>query len=198
MANKSKEAERQNKALQSILEGKPVEKDYVLVRRSNFISEFEGGGISTIVTNAELLDVIGGKLVDGRFVQSGLSDIPVTVLGSVTAERLGIYNLSKPTKILIENEWFGVIGILEELKIHPDLDRSVFIGYGIAESLFGITGEPTTIYVRANPTDMTITFAIATPPTSKATDPNPNNRLVKASSAACCASSASDGRVTST
>ena len=28
----------------------------------------------------------------------------------------------------------------------------MFIGYGIAESLFGITGEPTTIYVRANPT----------------------------------------------
>ena len=31
MANKSKEAERQNKALQNILEGKPVEKDYVQV-----------------------------------------------------------------------------------------------------------------------------------------------------------------------
>ena len=45
---------------------------------------------------------------------------------------------------------------------------------------------------------MTITLAIATPPTSKATDPNPNNKLVNASSAACCASSASDGRVTST
>ena len=32
----------------------------LLVRRSNFISQFEGGGISTIVTSAELLDVIGG------------------------------------------------------------------------------------------------------------------------------------------
>ena len=31
MANRSKEAERQNKALQNILEGKPVEKDYVQV-----------------------------------------------------------------------------------------------------------------------------------------------------------------------
>ena len=51
----------------------------LLVRRSNFISEFEGGGISTIVTSAELLDVIGGNLIDGRFIQDGLSDIPVTV-----------------------------------------------------------------------------------------------------------------------
>ena len=124
----------------------------LLVRRSNFISEFEGGGISTIVTSAELLDVIGGNLVDGRFIEDGLSDIPVTVLGNVTAQRLGINNLFKPTKILIENEWFGVVGILEELKIHPDLDRSVFIGYGVAKTLFDINEEPTTIYLRANPT----------------------------------------------
>jgi len=88
----------------------------LLVRRSNFISEFEGGGISTIITSAELLDVIGGNLVEGRFITPGLSNIPVTVLGSVTAERLGITNLSTPTKILIDNEWFGVIGVLEELK----------------------------------------------------------------------------------
>ena len=123
----------------------------LLVRRSNFISEFEGGGISTIVTSSELLNVIGGKLSEGRFITDGLSDLPVTVLGSVTAKRLGITNLSKPTKILIDDEWFGVIGIVEELKIHPDLDRSVFIGYGAAKKLFDINEEPTTIYLRANP-----------------------------------------------
>ena len=124
----------------------------LLVRRSNFISEFEGGGISTIVTSSELLNVIGGKLSEGRFITDGLADLPVTVLGSVTAKRLGITNLSKPTKILIDDEWFGVIGIVEELKIHPDLDRSVFIGYGAAKKLFDINEEPTTIYLRANPT----------------------------------------------
>ena len=124
----------------------------LLVRRSNFISEFEGGGISTIVTSSELLNVIGGKLSEGRFITEGLADLPVTVLGNVTAKRLGITNLSKPTKILIDDEWFGVIGIVEELKIHPDLDRSVFIGYGAAKKLFDINKEPTTIYLRANPT----------------------------------------------
>ena len=124
----------------------------LLVRRTNFISEFEGGGISTIITSSELLNVIGGNLSEGRFITDGLSDLPVTVLGSVTAKRLGITNLSKPTKILIDDEWFGVIGIVEELKIHPDLDRSVFIGYGAAKKLFDINEEPTTIYLRANPT----------------------------------------------
>ena len=123
----------------------------LLVRRTDFISEFEGGGISALVTRPELLDVVGGKLAEGRFIKDGLSDIPVTVLGSVTATRLGIRDLSIPTKILIENEWFGVVGILDELKIHPDLDRSVFIGYGVAKTLFNVDEEPTTIYVRSNP-----------------------------------------------
>ncbi len=124
----------------------------LIVRRSDFISEFEGGGISTIVTSPELLQVVGGNLIEGRFIQDGLSNIPVTVLGSVTASRLGINTLDTPTKILIGNEWFGVVGIIDELKIHPDLDRSVFIGYGVAKTLFDIDKEPTTIYVRANPT----------------------------------------------
>ena len=124
----------------------------LIVRRSDFISEFEGGGISTIVTSPELLQVVGGNLIEGRFIQDGLSNIPVTVLGSVTASRLGINTLETPTKILIGNEWFGVVGIIDELKIHPDLDRSVFIGYGVAKTLFDIDKEPTTIYVRANPT----------------------------------------------
>ena len=124
----------------------------LLVRRTDFISEFEGGGISTVVTSPELLDVVGGNLSEGRFIKNGLGEIPVTVLGSVTASRLGITSLAEPTRILIENEWFGVIGILDELKIHPDLDRSVFIGYGVAKTLFNIDEEPTTIYVRSNPT----------------------------------------------
>ena len=124
----------------------------LIVRRSDFISEFEGGGISTIVTSPELLQVVGGNLIEGRFIQDGLSNIPVTVLGSVTASRLGINTLETPTKILIGNEWFGVVGIIDELKIHPDLDRSVFIGYGVAKTLFDIDKEPTTIYVRANRT----------------------------------------------
>ena len=124
----------------------------LLVRRSDFISELEGGGISVIVTNPELLDVVGGSLVDGRFTESGLGGLPVATLGSVTANRLGINNLDTPTRILINNEWFGVIGILEKLSIHPDLDRSVFIGYKVAKDLFDIDSEPSTIYLRANPT----------------------------------------------
>tara|TARA_E500000318_G_C3435707_1_gene162944 strand:- start:31 stop:600 length:570 start_codon:yes stop_codon:yes gene_type:complete len=43
MANRSKEAERQNKALQNILEGKPVEKDYVQVGYEGNKDKGQGG-----------------------------------------------------------------------------------------------------------------------------------------------------------
>ena len=76
----------------------------LLVRRSNFISEFEGGGISTIITSSELLDVIGGNLIEGRFITNDLSDIPVTVKGSVTAQRIVKKKLSTPTKKQIQKQ----------------------------------------------------------------------------------------------
>ena len=54
------------------------------------------------------------------------------------------------------------------------------------------------ISARRSSTEITIVFATPTPPTSRATAPTPSSRPVNASSAACCASSASDGRETST
>ena len=56
----------------------------------------------------------------------------------------------------------------------------------------------TPISILRSSTDITITFAIATPPTRRATDPRPKRRFVKATSAASCASSASEGLETLT
>jgi len=54
MANRSKEAERQNKALQNILEGKPVEKDYVQVGYEGKQPENLGGK----TRKSELTDIM--------------------------------------------------------------------------------------------------------------------------------------------
>ena len=54
MANRSKEAERQNKALQNILEGKPVEKDYVQVGYQGKKPEDLGGK----TRKSELTDIM--------------------------------------------------------------------------------------------------------------------------------------------
>jgi putative ABC transport system permease protein len=49
----------------------------------------------------------------------------------------------------IGGRWFAVVGILEELPLAPEIDRAALIGLPIAKDLFGATGSPTTIYVRA-------------------------------------------------
>lgn len=54
MAGRSKEAERQNKALQGILEGKPVEKDYVQVGYEGKGPENKGGE----TRKSELTDIM--------------------------------------------------------------------------------------------------------------------------------------------
>ena len=51
---------------------------------------------------------------------------------------------------------------------------------------------------RRSSTEMTITLAIPTPPTSSATAPSPRKSAVKASLTAARASSASEGRLTCT
>ncbi len=47
--------------------------------------------------------------------------------------------------------WFTVIGIADELPLHPDLERGAFIGATIAEQLFDTPAAPTSIYLRVNP-----------------------------------------------
>ena len=55
MAGRSKEAERQNRALQGILEGKPVEKNYVQVGYEGKGPENKGGE----TRKSELTDIMG-------------------------------------------------------------------------------------------------------------------------------------------
>ena len=61
------------------------------------------------------------------------------------------------SQVLIGDEWFTVIGILNsfddqtddvETTLFEDLDRSAFIGIGVAETTFDTAPSPETIYVR--------------------------------------------------
>ncbi|MGH9260616.1 MAG: ABC transporter permease, partial [Acidimicrobiales bacterium] len=73
------------------------------------------------------------------------------VLGSVAAERLGISSLDGGPLVYLGGHWFRVIGILDDVPLAPDIDRSVLIGYDVAQRLFGIDDAPSTVRVRTNP-----------------------------------------------
>jgi putative ABC transport system permease protein len=71
------------------------------------------------------------------------------VLGSAAAERLGITRSGADTKILIGDEWFTVLGILEPAALAPELDSAALIGWPAADSTLGFDGHATKIYTRS-------------------------------------------------
>ncbi len=123
----------------------------VTVRRSDRISAAETGGIAVLGTETSLLRTLNGSLAQGRFLDAATEQYPAVVLGSVAAARLGIVDLDAPVQVWLGDRWFTVVGILEELPLAPELDRSALIGFPVAKDLFGIDGSPSSIYVRSNP-----------------------------------------------
>ena len=73
------------------------------------------------------------------------------VLGWVAAERLGIADVDVDRRIYIGGEWFAVIGILDDMPLHPDIERAVMIGVPVARQLFEENLKPTALYARIDP-----------------------------------------------
>jgi putative ABC transport system permease protein len=51
--------------------------------------------------------------------------------------------------VLIGDQWYTVVGILDPVALAPEIDRSALVGFPVAESLLGFNGNPTTIYTRS-------------------------------------------------
>lgn len=121
------------------------------VRRNDLVGELETGGITVMAARTDLTGELGIDVAAGRFLDEATAGVPAVVLGSVAAQRLGIPDLDPRPRVFIGDTWFTVVGILGDAELHPDIERSVLVGYPVAADLFGATGSPTTLYVRAHP-----------------------------------------------
>jgi putative ABC transport system permease protein len=126
-----------------------VESVDATVRRTDLISSQETGGISVLAADRSLVATLGGRLASGRGLDAATEKYPTVVLGAVAARRLGIESVADSPLVYLGDHWFSVVGILDELPLSPEIDRAALIGLPIAKELFGATGSPTTIYVRA-------------------------------------------------
>src|SRR5262249_5779046 len=52
-------------------------------------------------------------------------------------------------RIWLDGQWFYVAGVLAPAVLAPEIDSSVLVGFPAAERYLGYDGHPTTIYVRA-------------------------------------------------
>jgi len=139
--------------------------------RTDLIPEGQTGGIAVRATGPNLLETLGGTMAEGVFLDEATASYPAVVLGSVTAERLGIRSLEGGPQIWLGEEWFSVVGILDSLTLHADLDRSALIGEVAAESFLDHDEAPTTVFVRAQPDDV-LDVANVLPATANAEFPD--------------------------
>jgi putative ABC transport system permease protein len=121
------------------------------VRRNDHISGTITSGLAVYASRPDLLSVFGGSVKDGVILNDASIHYPAVVLGSVAAQRLGIDRIDSPIRVYLGGQWFTVVGILNDVPGAPEIDRSVLIGFPVAESLFSIDGAPSTVYVRTDP-----------------------------------------------
>jgi putative ABC transport system permease protein len=119
------------------------------VLRNKFVDPGETGGIQVKAARSDLLQVLEGTMTSGSFLNDATGRYPVTVLGAVAAQRLGIDRLRPDTTVWLGDRLFRVAGVMAPLPLAPDIDRSALIGYGEAATDYAADGAPTTIYVRA-------------------------------------------------
>jgi putative ABC transport system permease protein len=156
----------------------------VTVYRSPLIPAIDTNALTVQAASLGLLQATGDTLAQGRFLDAATAREPVAVLGALAAQRLGIDRIFAGERIWLASQWFYVAGILSPAVLAPDLDTSVLVGYPAAETYLGADGHPSTIYVRAQTSQVDAVQALL----AAAADPeSPNEVDVSQPSAALVA-----------
>jgi len=121
------------------------------VYRTDVMPPGRTGGITVFGADSRLLTTLQGTMRSGVFLDEVPDGYPATVLGAVTAARLGVRGLDPVPVVWLGDRWFVVAGVMDELPLSPDLDRAALVSYDTARDVLGDDAIPTTLYVRTNP-----------------------------------------------
>ncbi|MGW1108434.1 ABC transporter permease [Streptomyces sp. NPDC002540] len=117
------------------------------IRRSDVVPQERTAGVTAQAARIDLLSTLGGEVDTGAWLDPADERLPVTVLGAVAAQRLGITRTGET--IMMNDTRVVVVGILKPLELVPTLDRVAMVGFPAAESYFGFDGHPTTVFERS-------------------------------------------------
>jgi putative ABC transport system permease protein len=117
------------------------------IRRSDVVPEERTAGVTTQAARPDLLEALNARVAKGVWLNTASERLPVTVLGAVAAERLGITEPGE--KIMMNDEYVVVVGILRPIELVPNLDRVAMVGFPAAEKHFEFDGHPTTVFERS-------------------------------------------------
>ena len=125
-----------------------------VIRRNDRTDPDDGSGLSVLAARTDLLPVLNAQLAQGRYLDAGSAKLPTVVLGSVAASRMGVTRLAlsgganSGVQVVIDDEWFTVIGVLRSVPLSPDIDRAALVGWDVARTMLRFNGHPTVIYMR--------------------------------------------------
>jgi putative ABC transport system permease protein len=119
------------------------------VYRSPLIPRVQTNALSVAGTSLNLPAAVGTTVAQGAFLNAATATQPVAVLGSAAADRLGISRVFTGERIWLGGQWFYVAGILNPAALASDIDSAVLVGFPAAQRFLGFNGHPTTVYVRA-------------------------------------------------
>ena len=123
----------------------------VTVRRTSLVPVLDTGGIAVLAAQEGLPGTLGASVAHGTFLNAATEHYPVAVLGAVAARSLGIRQVTPATQVYLGGQYFTVAGILNPVPLAPEIDEAALIGFPVADSLLGLGGHPTELYLRALP-----------------------------------------------
>jgi putative ABC transport system permease protein len=96
------------------------------VYRNDLIPTSQGNGLTAYAADPDFLSSVEGAVARGEWFDDTTRSLPVTVLGSAAAARMGI---TEPgVRVWIGEQWYTVIGILDSAGLAESIDSSAFLG----------------------------------------------------------------------
>ncbi|QDY75587.1 ABC transporter permease [Streptomyces qinzhouensis] len=117
------------------------------VRRSDLVPEERTPGVTAQAARTDLLTALNARMGEGVWLNRANERLPVTVLGSVAARRLGV--TAPGERIVMNDVDVVVVGILRPVELVPTLDRVALVGFPAAERYLRFDGRPTTVFERS-------------------------------------------------
>ncbi len=124
------------------------------VYRNSFVPSADTQAITVYAADVGLEATLEGQMARGRFLNEATAHLPAVVLGASAATALGIDRGDGTEQVWLGHHWFSVVGVLDQLPLAPELDRTALVGFPVAEQLLHADVRPVQIYVRTDPTSV--------------------------------------------
>ncbi|MER6998776.1 ABC transporter permease [Streptomyces sp. NPDC000410] len=126
--------------------------------RNEHIAVGRTGSLTVLAAGSDLLPAVGGHLRRGRWLDSATETYPSVVLGATAARRLDID--TPGTRLWIGGRWFALVGVLDPVPLAPEIDSAALVGWPAARTYLRFDGHPSTVYVRAEDSQVTAVRAV--------------------------------------